>query len=103
MYLRAILENLLLDGTKLDPSEFTVAKAIKEGKCYTPPTYITHGTIDDKVPIVQAEDVVNAMKAKNLEVEFDAVEGADHLFDREEKCSMDSMYEFVKRTLGVKA
>jgi hypothetical protein len=51
--------------------------------------------------MVQAQDVVNAMKAKKLEVVYDEVEGADHLFDRDEKYTMDSMYSFVKRTLGV--
>jgi hypothetical protein len=69
-YCRGILENLLLDGTGIDPTEFSIAPAIKNGKAPHPkvPTYIVHGSIDDKVPIVQADDVVNAMKEKDLSI-----------------------------------
>lgn len=67
---RGILEDLLLNGTGIDPTAFSIAPAIKNGKAPHPnvPTYIVHGSIDDKVPIVQAEDVVNAMKEKGLDV-----------------------------------
>lgn len=43
---RACLENLLLDGTGVDPSAFTVAKAIRLGKTVDPlpPIYLVHGT-----------------------------------------------------------
>ena len=34
--------------------------------------------------------------------EYEKVEGADHLFDRDEKVEMGQMYAFVKKTLGVK-
>ena len=67
---RGILEDLLLNGTGIDPTAFSVAPAIKNGKAPHPnvPTFIVHGSIDDKVPIVQAEDVVNAMKENGLSV-----------------------------------
>ena len=67
---RALLEGLLLDGTGIDPSAYSVAPAIKNGTAPHPdvPTFVVHGTIDDKVNIEQADDVVNAMKAKGLSV-----------------------------------
>ena len=96
---RAILTNLLLDGIDIPRKAFSIAPAIKDGRYVSlPPTYVTHGTIDDKVPIVQADDVVAALKenSKN-EVEYERVEGADHLFDRDEKNDMSGMYAFIKR------
>lgn len=101
MIQEAILEKLLLEDTGILPSHFSVAAAIKSGTLSIPPTYITHGTADGKVPIVQADHVVDALKAKGCQVEYERVEGVDHLFDRDESVSMDSMYSFVKRTLGV--
>lgn len=70
MIQEGILEDLLLEGTGINPTEFSVAPAIKDGKAPHPdvPTFVVHGTIDDKVPIVQADDVVEAMKAKSLSV-----------------------------------
>ena len=35
--------------------------------------------------------------------EYERIEGADHLFDRDEKVDMAQMYAFVKKTLGVAA
>jgi len=105
MIQEALLEGLLLDGTGIDPSAYSVAPAIKNGTAPHPnvPTFVVHGTIDDKVNIEQADDVVNAMKAKGLSVEYERIEGADHLFDRDEKVDMAQMYAFVKKTLGVSA
>jgi len=102
MIQEGILEDLLLEGTGINPTEFSVAPAIKSGKAphANVPTFVVHGTIDDKVPVVQADDVVEAMKAKGLSVEYEKVEGADHLFDRDEKVDMGQMYAFVKKTLG---
>ena len=59
-----------MEGTGISPNEFSVAPAVKDGKAPNPdvPTFVVHGTIDDKVPIVQADDVVEAMKAKGLSV-----------------------------------
>ncbi|KAK8845290.1 hypothetical protein IAR55_006003 [Kwoniella newhampshirensis] len=95
MVQEGILQDLLLEGTGIDPKEFSIAPAIASGKATVPPTYITHGSIDDKVPIRQSEDVVEACKAKNLPVIFDPIEGADHLFDMSDKYTMDKMYDFI--------
>ena len=78
-----------------------MAAAIKAGKCHTPTTYVTHGTADDRVPIVQADDVVDALKAKGAQVEYERIDGINHLFDRELDRDMDGMYSFAKMTLGM--
>lgn len=67
---RGILEDLLLNGTGIDPTAFSIAPAIKNGQAPHPnvPTFIVHDSIDDKVPIVQAEDVVDAMKERGLSI-----------------------------------
>ena len=43
---RAILQNLLLDGTDVDPAAYTVAKAIRSKKTVSPlpQIYLIHGT-----------------------------------------------------------
>lgn len=96
---RAILTKLLLEGIDIPPTAFSVAPAIREGR-YTslPPTYITHGTVDDKVPIQQADDVVEALEARSdKEVLYERIDGADHLYDRDEKVDMHIMYDFIRR------
>lgn len=40
----ALEQKLLLDGTKIPPSAFSIAPAIVSGKFTLPPTYIIHGT-----------------------------------------------------------
>lgn len=35
--------------------------------------------------------------------EYERVEGADHLFDREPQHNMDQMYAFVKKQFGMSA
>lgn len=53
-------------------------------------------SIDDKVPISQAEDVVSAMKDTGLApVEYVVEQGKDHLYDREPHEQMDEMYRFI--------
>lgn len=67
----------------------------------SPSTSVSHATrptsIDDKVPIQQSKDVVEALEAKGLDVEFEILEGADHLFDMSPEVTLDRMYAFVKR------
>lgn len=40
----ALEQKLLLDGTKIPPSAFSIAPAIASGEFTLPPTYIIHGT-----------------------------------------------------------
>lgn len=54
-------------------------------------------SIDDKVPISQSEDVVKACQARGFEVEFEVLEGVDHLFDMDPKYQLENMYAFIDR------
>ncbi|KAK4057886.1 hypothetical protein OIO90_001105 [Microbotryomycetes sp. JL221] len=96
MIQEGILADLLLKDTGLDPSLFSIAPAIASGKHSAPPTYIVHGTIDDKVPIQQSIDVVEALKKQNIDHDFEVLEGQDHLFDTSPEVTMDRMYDFIK-------
>ncbi|GAA5961676.1 hypothetical protein JCM3765_000471 [Sporobolomyces pararoseus] len=99
MIQEACLENLLLDGTGVDPSSYTVAKAIEQGKTVDPlpPIYLVHGTADDKVPHSQSLEVVEALKKKGKAdlLEYEEREGKDHSFDHDEKETMDQMWKWV--------
>ena len=67
------------------------------GDITLPPTYMVHGSIDDKVPPRQATDVAKAMEQRGKPVEIDIEEGKDHLFDREPQEKLENMYAFIKR------
>lgn len=97
MIQEALLQELLLDGTGISASTFSVAPALDEGRITMPPTLMTHGTIDDKVPIDQAEEVYEALKRRNIPVEMVREEGKDHLYDRDEVEHMAEVYAFIKR------
>ncbi|KAJ7076376.1 Alpha/Beta hydrolase protein [Mycena belliarum] len=100
MVQEGILESLLLDGTGIPKSAFGVAPSLKTGRFAVPPTYVIHGTIDDKVPCRQARDVVEALRELKADVEYDELPGVDHLFDRDPECDMKNMYAFVARVTG---
>lgn len=80
---------------------FAIGPALKTGKFVVPPTYIIHGTIDDKVPCRQARDVVEALRELKADVEYEELPGVDHLFDRDANCAMENMYAFVARVTKV--
>ncbi|GAA5881183.1 hypothetical protein JCM16303_004832 [Sporobolomyces ruberrimus] len=99
MIQEGILQNLLLDGTKVDPSAFTVAKAVRSGKTVSPvpPTYLVHGTADDKVPHNQSVEVVEAFREKGLEhlITYEEREGLDHSFDAKEEEECKAMWDWI--------
>lgn len=97
MIQEAILGSLLLDGTGIPESAFSVAAQLRSGAFTAPPSYITHGSIDDKVPARQSVEVVEAMQERNIPVQFDYFEGLDHLFDRDPRWEMENMYNFIER------
>jgi acetyl esterase/lipase len=97
MIQEALLPGLLLDGTGLSPDLFSVAPALKAGSISMPPTLMTHGTIDDKVPISQAEEVLEALQARGIDADLVREEGKDHLYDRSSEEEMKEMYAFIKR------
>lgn len=88
---------MLLDGTNILPGVFSIAPAIQSGKFKAPATYITHGSIDDKVPPRQATDVVDAMKEKGILFEFEYFERLDHGFDKDPSFEMENMYAFIDK------
>lgn len=98
MIQEALLPSLLLDGTHIEPKAFSVAQAISHGTVTLPPTFIVHGSIDDKVPLRQATDVYEALQSKgHKDVELVVEEGKDHLYDREPSANMGKMYAFIAR------
>ncbi|GAA5900641.1 hypothetical protein JCM5296_006735 [Sporobolomyces johnsonii] len=104
MIQEALLPSLLLEGTGVDAKEFSIARAVREGKTIEPlpPVYLIHGDIDDKVPHRQSTDVVAALRARGAMHEFETKEGKDHLFDFEEDegPGLEGMYRFIKRVLA---
>jgi acetyl esterase/lipase len=71
-----------------------------------PPTLVIHGSIDSTVPIDQAELLVDVLKNKGVEFDFDRVEGWPHAMDLEpdvnRHCLM-KMFEFFDKHLGPEA
>lgn len=99
VYSRSILEDLLLTGTNIPASAFSVAAALESGGFTVPPTYIVHGTIDDKVPIKQSTDVVAVLREKRIAVDYEELDGLNHLFDREPQYQMERMYAFIENVV----
>lgn len=97
MIQEALLPSLLLDDTGLSPDIFSVAKALDEDRISMPPTLMTHGTIDDKVPISQAEDVLKALRKKKIDADLIVEHGKDHLYDRNGEEEMAEIYAFFKQ------
>ncbi|KAF8918323.1 Alpha/Beta hydrolase protein [Mucidula mucida] len=96
MLQEGIETELLLGGTGIPPETYSVALALKSGKYTLPPTYIVHGDIDDKVPARQSRDVVAAAP----EVQYDELEGVDHLFDKNPDVKMENMYSFMHKVFN---
>lgn len=93
--------NELLYGTRKERAgDYTIIKLLKEKKEATPPIYIIHGTIDTAVPFSQAVEVVDALKARNAEAQFDIAHDKDHLWDEYDKNErMDGLYAFIRKYL----
>ncbi|KAJ3720305.1 Alpha/Beta hydrolase protein [Lentinula raphanica] len=101
MVQEALLENLLLSGTNIPASTFSVAGYLKEAvgaaeEPDLPPTYIVHGDKDLKVPVEQSRDVVKALEDLKQRYEYEEIPDLDHLFDREPDCQMGKMYAFIE-------
>jgi len=96
---RAILGSLLLDGTNIPPSAFSIAANLKSRSPTDPlpKIYIIHGNKDDKVPHQQSMDVADTLKEIKVQVEYHEIDGCNHLFDYDPDFDMTSMYEFIGR------
>lgn len=92
----ANLANLL--RVKEGDTDLRIAKAMKArvGK-ELPPIYVVHGDADRFVGVEQADEVVSAIKEVGGRVEYERLEGKDHLFDKEEGVEMEGMYAFMNR------
>ncbi|UZJ51518.1 hypothetical protein CBS101457_000838 [Exobasidium rhododendri] len=97
MIQEALLSGLLLDGTSISSKTFTIAAALRNGIISMPPTLMTHGTEDDKVPISQAEDVLAALQERGIEAHLIREQGENHLYDRDGEEEMKEMYAFIRR------
>ncbi|KAJ4470285.1 Alpha/Beta hydrolase protein [Lentinula lateritia] len=109
MVQEALLADLLLSGTNIPPTTFSVARYLKAlssaNKISVPPTYIVHGDKDLKVPVEQSRDVVEALEDLqkphvDVEYEYEELPGLDHLFDREPKSQMEKMYMFIQNVFS---
>jgi hypothetical protein len=56
-------------------------------------------SIDDKVPIRQSEVVVAAARERGFRIEFEVMDGVDHLFDMDSKYQLEGMYRFIASVL----
>ena len=92
------MPDLLLSGTgNILPSAFSVAPFLKSSHTTIPPTYITHGDADTKVPVRQSRDVAEVLKELKADYVYEEIPGEDHRFDRLPECEMENMYEFINR------
>ncbi|KAF9074724.1 Alpha/Beta hydrolase protein [Rhodocollybia butyracea] len=107
MVQEALLENLLLSGTNVPPTAFSVARFLEalpqENKLSpVPPTYIVHGDNDRVVPVSQSRVVVDNLEklreiGVNVDYEYEEFPGLDHSFDETPECKMEMMYIFIER------
>ena len=90
----------LLSVTEADV-EMRIARAVaargvgQGGKL--PPVYVVHGDRDRAVGVEQADEVVEVIRDVGGTVEYERVEGVDHLFDKREEVELEGMYRFMMR------
>ncbi|KAF9074725.1 Alpha/Beta hydrolase protein [Rhodocollybia butyracea] len=111
MVQEALLETLLLSGTSVPATAFSVARFLKalpwEDKSSIPPAYIVHGDDDRLVPVSQSRVVVEVLKelretGVSIDYEYEELPGIDHSFDKAPEYEMEKMYVFIKRVFGTK-
>lgn len=94
-----------LDGKKFDqaPDLYRLASPITYVTKDDPPTLILHGSIDEVVPIEQAELLVAKLQENGLVFEYDRVEGWPHAMDLADGVNrhcLAKMLEFFGEHLG---
>lgn len=97
---RALLKQLLLEGTNIEPIAYSISQNVRAGRASAlPPTYIITGNNDTKVPHKQSLDVVAAYKSIGSNIEYHELDGLNHGFDNNDQEEMESMYQFIKNIL----
>ena len=94
-----------LGGKTFDeaPALYRLASPITHVTQDDPPTLILHGTIDDVVPIEQAELLVTKLKESGVPFEYDRVEGWPHAMDLDSGVNrhcLAKMLDFFDTHLG---
>lgn len=85
------------------PNLYVEASPITYVSADDPPTLVFHGTVDDIVPVEQADLLVAKLKEMNVPVIYDRVEGWPHTMDKaqviNERCCffLDNFFERVFR------
>ncbi|MCI0492184.1 MAG: exo-alpha-sialidase [Planctomycetes bacterium] len=88
------------------PEMYRLASPINHVTKDDPPTLILHGSIDDIVPIEQADFLATKLEETGLAFEYDRVEGWPHTMDLEQGVNrhcLAKMFEFLDKHLGVPA
>ncbi|MBP1992399.1 alpha/beta hydrolase [Paenibacillus eucommiae] len=75
-----LLEGLIGGSMEEMPSQYALASPINHINKHSPPTLISHGTLDERVPFQQAVKFYEAAKKAGARVTFIPVENADHKF-----------------------
>jgi hypothetical protein len=85
-----------------NPTDYSVSTRLdlaKANAIKVPPTFVTSGSLDDKVDPDGARLLVKKMEELGMDVEWDHRVGADHLFDQNPEEKMERMHVFLERHL----
>ena len=93
-----------LDGKKFDevPGQYRLASPITHITKDDPPTLILHGSIDETVPIRQAEMLVKRLGEAGVPFEYDRLDGWPHTMDAAAEVNrhcLAKMFEFLDKHL----
>ena len=95
-----------LGGKKIEEArrQYELASPITHVTKGDPPTLIFHGTIDDTVPIAQADKLAEKLKATRVPYRYDRLKGWPHTMDLAEVINRRCrrlMTEFFKKHLSM--
>ena len=82
---------------RMKPGDDTYRVARKIYERGMPPTYVVHGDADGAVGVEQADEVVGVLTGLGITVGYERLHGVNHMFDRDEKCGLERMYEFMAK------
>ncbi|KAK6217920.1 hypothetical protein LQW54_003208 [Pestalotiopsis sp. IQ-011] len=97
-------------NSSLDPSSLRNISPLsraRQGDYAQVPTFIIHPSLDDLIPVAQAERLHDALHERGIEVQLRVVNGQKHLFDiyprwKTDKAAYEAVsngYEFLKKTV----